>query len=324
MVNTKLFNRYTVGARLSSGHTMRAMETTEPELPRAVALAWGVAANPQRGPKRELSIERIVDVAVELADAGGLASVSMAAIAGVLGVTPMALYRYVSAKDDLVLLMQEQGIGVPPESVREQADWRTGIEVWERAMADVYFQHMWLLDVPIEGTPTTPNNLSWLEAALEVMQPLPLDGTAKVSIALALIAQVRWEAHIVRGYIAAAAGAESEVVDLRAEQLLHALVTPTEFPFVHAALLEGVFSPESDGDPFAFGRDRVLDGVEALLAGRTVQREPVGTDPRELAVAREPKVRDALKARREAEKSLREARKREREAVASALEKLAR
>ena len=82
------------------------MESTEPELPRAVALAWGVAANPQRGPKRELSIERIVDAAVELADAGGLAAVSMSAIAGEFGVTSMALYRYVSAKDDLVMLMQ--------------------------------------------------------------------------------------------------------------------------------------------------------------------------------------------------------------------------
>ena len=48
----------------------------------AVALAWGVAANPQRGPKREMSIERIVDVAVELADAGGLGAVSMASVAG--------------------------------------------------------------------------------------------------------------------------------------------------------------------------------------------------------------------------------------------------
>src|SRR3954467_9579750 len=105
------------------------MSSTEPDLPRGVALAWGVAANPQRGPKRELSIERIVDVAVDLADAGGLASAAMAAVAGGAGVTPMALYRYVSAKDDLVLLMQERGIGVPPETVRETAGWREAIEV---------------------------------------------------------------------------------------------------------------------------------------------------------------------------------------------------
>lgn len=297
-----------------------------PELPRAVALAWGVAANPQRGPKRELSIERIVDVAVDIADAGGLSSVSMAAIAGELGVTPMALYRYVTAKDDLVLLMQERGIGVPPETVREQADWRTGIEVWERAMAAVYLAHPWLLDVPIEGTPTTPNNLSWLEAALEIMRELPLPTNDKASVTLALIAQVRWESHIMRGYASAAAtvGGDPDALDRQAEQLLRDLITPAEFPFVHAALLEGVFSPEAGGDPFAFGRDRVLDGVEALIDGRSAVRVSTTVDPLDEQAARDPKAREATKARREVEKTLREARKRERQAIAAARERLAR
>ena len=53
-------------------------EAVEPELPRGIALAWGVAANPQRGPKREMSVEKIVDAAIELADAEGLGAVSMA------------------------------------------------------------------------------------------------------------------------------------------------------------------------------------------------------------------------------------------------------
>ena len=73
----------------------------ELELPRGVALAWGIAASPQRGPKREMSVERIVEAAVEIADAEGLGAVSMAAVAARLGYTPMSLYRYVTAKDDL-------------------------------------------------------------------------------------------------------------------------------------------------------------------------------------------------------------------------------
>ena len=71
-------------------------EDADLELPRGVALAWGVAADPQRGPKREMSVERIVDAAVELADAEGLGAVSMAAVAARLGYTPMSLYRYVT------------------------------------------------------------------------------------------------------------------------------------------------------------------------------------------------------------------------------------
>lgn len=302
------------------------MESTEPELPRAVALAWGVAANPQRGPKRELSIERIVDVAVALADAGGLSAVSMSAIAGELGVTSMALYRYVTAKDDLVLLMQERGIGVPPEELREVEGWRPAVDAWARAMRAVYLDHLWLLDVPIEGTPTTPNNLAWLDAVLEVLAPVPLDYEAKLSVCLALIAQVRWESHIIRGYLlaAAAAGVDTDTVDRNAETLLRQLVTPAEFPQVHAALLEGAFSPETEGDPFAFGRDMVLDGVESMLDGRPPAPRPAWPDPLDEQAARDPKAREATKARREAEKAVREARKREREAIAKARERLAR
>ena len=103
---------------------MADTDDEDDDLPRGVALAWGVAASPQRGPKREMSVERIVEAAVEIADAEGLGAVSMAAVAARLGYTPMSLYRYVTAKDDLVLLMQEEATGLPPESVREVEGWR--------------------------------------------------------------------------------------------------------------------------------------------------------------------------------------------------------
>ena len=60
-----------------------------------------------------MSVEKIVDAAIEIADADGLGAVSMAAVATRLGYTPMSLYRYVSAKDDLMLLMQETATGTP-------------------------------------------------------------------------------------------------------------------------------------------------------------------------------------------------------------------
>jgi AcrR family transcriptional regulator len=297
----------------------------EPDIPRAVALAWGVAANPQRGPKRELSIERIVDVAVGLADAGGLAAVSMAAIAGELGVTSMALYRYVTSKDDLLVLMQEDGIGLPPESVRETAaeGWRAGMEAWSNAMSEIYREHSWLLDIPIEGTPTTPNNLAWLDVALEILAAVPLDGNQKTSAVLALIAQSRWESHIIRGYMnaIATAGVSADDLDERTERMLRGLISADDLPFVREALDAGVFSPEAEGDPFAFGRALVLDGLEALIAGRATASADVVADPFAAVIERDPKVKDAVKSRREAEKHLREARKREREAQRNAREK---
>ncbi len=100
-------------------------DAVEDALPRAVALSWGVAERPQRGPKRELSIERIVDAAIEIADAEGLAAVSMSRVAASLGFTTMSLYRYLTSKDDLLLLMQDTVCAVPIPS--EDDDDATGV-----------------------------------------------------------------------------------------------------------------------------------------------------------------------------------------------------
>jgi AcrR family transcriptional regulator len=299
----------------------------EQELPRGVALAWGVAAAPQRGPKRELSIERIVEVAAGLADAGGLSAVSMSAIAGELGVTPMALYRYVSAKDDLVLLMNEEGIGVPPETVAEAEGWRAGLAAWTDAIAERYREHPWLLDIPIQGTPSTPNDLAWLDAALAVLEPTPFGDGEKLAVSLMLIAQARWEGFIARGFDAALAGGQSpEELDAQWERMMGPLVTADRFPHVAPLVARGAFGAEQQGDPFAFARESILDGLVADAAAREAGAPPrvvAGQDPADPAL-KDPKYREAVKARREQEKRLREARAKERETLRHARERLAR
>ncbi len=65
----------------------------------------------ERKPRLGLSLERVVRSGVELADADGLAAVSMKRVAERLGFTTMSLYRYVSSKDELLLLMQDSSGG---------------------------------------------------------------------------------------------------------------------------------------------------------------------------------------------------------------------
>ena len=298
---------------------------SDPDLPRGVALAWGVAANPQRGPKRELSIERIVDAAVEIADAGGLGAVSMASVSASLGFTTMSLYRYVSAKDDLVLLMGEAGFGVPPETVREADGWREGLKVWSHEQVAMYERHPWLLDIPISGTPMTPNSLAWLDAGLGVLADQPLDSEEKLSIALAVMAQTRWRGTIERGYreAAEAAGVAPDAIDQGAASMLGQLITAEEFPHLRVLLDDGAFAPGPD-DPFAFGLERVLDGIERYISLQPAERVRPGWGEVDPAVDGDPKVREAAKGVREAEKALREARKRERQARTAAAERLRR
>ena len=305
-------------------------DVDEPELPRSIALAWGVATNPQRGPKRELSIERIVESAIDIADEKGLGAVSMAAIASSLGFTPMSLYRYVSAKDDLIVLMQDHAVGVPPETVAEEArahGWRAGMAEWAAGNVDVYRRHPWVLDVPVTGSTSTPNSAAWLDAALEVLAELPVSEVEKVSMVLVVMGQTRWQGLVERSYAEAAdaIGADADRIDSDQEALMRRLITPEGFPSVARALAAGAFAP-GGGDPFEFGIERVLDGIEGYVAARAAgapAAEPAQFDDDD-ALRRDPKVKEAVKARREAEKQLREARKRERERMREARERMRR
>src|ERR1700759_3627771 len=93
--------------------------------PSALDLLWGTPARPRRGPKPSLPRERIVTAAIALADAEGLASLSMQHLAEQLGCAKMALYRYVPGKAELVALMIDEAIGEPPPAPG-QPDGRDG------------------------------------------------------------------------------------------------------------------------------------------------------------------------------------------------------
>ena len=240
-------------------------DTPEIELPRGIALAWGVATHPQRGPKRELSIEGIVDAAIAIADDKGLAAVSMSSVAASLGFTTMSLYRYVSAKEDLLLLMQDQAIGVPSRAAQEATSWREGLTSVYREMVEVYAAHPWILDIDITGLPSTPNNLAWMDCGLGALSETPLTQEERLSTVLALTGSARWESQINRGYDARAAqtGVSPSERDLADAHIMSTLVTREQFPHLHGAIQSGVFTGEDN--PFEYGLSRLLDGVEQYI-----------------------------------------------------------
>lgn len=299
-----------------------------PELPRGIALAWGVAANPQRGPKREMSVEKIVAAAVELADAEGLGAVSMAAVAAKLGFTPMSLYRYVTAKDDLLLLMQEEATGVPPDEHREQEGWRGQLRALFDAQVRHYLEHPWILSLPITGSPITPNSSAWIDAGLAALAETPLDESERLAVALSVTGEARWYGQVTAGYTeqARSDGLTPAEVSAREQALFDQVITAQEYPSLRRAIDAGVFAAEDD--PFQFAMDRVFDGVEAYIAGldRGEPHAPVQDwlDGEPAEVLADKKVREARKGVRAAEKALRDARKAERQVLKDARERLAR
>jgi AcrR family transcriptional regulator len=240
-------------------------------VPASIEAAWGLRARPGKGPKPGLSLDRIVEAAIKVALSDGLAAVSMNRVAAELGTSAMSLYRYVSAKDELLVLMVDAAAG-PPPPVQPGEDWRAGMSRWSWGYLRALRRHPWAVRVPINAPPVTPNQIVWLEDGLAAMAGTSLDPQEKMSVILLLSGFVRnWAtltADLTTAALATGNGDPDPTVGYG--RTLAGLIDPLRFPEVHKVIESGVLDDE-DGDfdqEFAFGLDRFLDGVESLMASR--------------------------------------------------------
>ena len=95
------------------------------EVDAAMRRLWGLEAKPRRGPKPALSVQVIVDAALELADTKGLAGVSMASVGAALGCSSMALYSHLASKDELITLLVDR-VAADEPAILERLGWREG------------------------------------------------------------------------------------------------------------------------------------------------------------------------------------------------------
>jgi AcrR family transcriptional regulator len=245
------------------------------DLPPMLEAAWGLRDQPRKGPKPGLTLPRIIEAAIGLADRDGLEAVSMARVAAELGAAPMSLYRHVPSKDGLLELMTDTAWGPPPAPLA--GTWREQLTEWARTMRQGMYAHPWALRVPVSGLPVYPNNVAWFEQGLASLADTSLTEEQKASTALLIAGYVRNEA-ITGTDIAAAirAQASDPDADLGADpaaewmrqyrDLMVKLADPARFPATIRLLESGVFdAPGGPDDEFDFGLDRILDGVERLI-----------------------------------------------------------
>jgi AcrR family transcriptional regulator len=240
-------------------------------LPASIEAAWGVRGRRPKGPRPHLSLDRIVEAGVRVAAAEGLAAVSMGRVAAELGASPMSLYRYVAAKDELLALMVDAASHPAPDPPAPDEGWREGLARWAWAYHAALRRHPWILRIPISGPPATPNQIRWLEVGLTCLRGTGLAEREKLSIVILLSGFVRQEATLSADVDAAirAAGATPEQTVSRYGRALARLTDPLRFPALRAVIDCGVFDEPDDPDgEFVFGLERLLDGVEALVRSR--------------------------------------------------------
>lgn len=240
------------------------------DLPGYLLAAWGRDVPERRGPKPGLTIDMIAAAGVAVADADGLAAVSMARVAADLGFTTMSLYRYVDAKADLLALMVDAASGLPDVPASSRAGWRKGMEAWARALRERLDRHRWILQVPITEPPLTPNLVRWMEAGLHTFSRTSLTHQEQLSAMLVVDGYVRNHLQLVSSIERAAQWDDPSVAGRTYVGRLLSLTDEASFPAVRAALVSGALEDESDFsvDEFEFGLRTVLDGVEALVKRR--------------------------------------------------------
>ncbi|NED94263.1 TetR/AcrR family transcriptional regulator [Phytoactinopolyspora alkaliphila] len=241
---------------------------------RMLELLWGTTEPPTRGPKPGLSVAKIVETAVRIADEEGLAAVSMRRVAEELGFTTMSLYRYVSSKDDLLELMQDAA-AVPSPDIDFDAvpdHWRDAAKWWASNNLVMFRRHPWFMDIPLSGPPMGPNQVRWMERFLRALEPTGLSPGEKMGI-LTLISTYALSAGRLEHSLTQAAsktGVEPDAWDPLYGEMLAKVIDPVEFPALTEVLQSGIFSGPADSPPdeIAFGLEVILDGVEALIARR--------------------------------------------------------
>jgi AcrR family transcriptional regulator len=123
-------------------------------------------AAPARGP---LTKERILGTAVALADEGGVDSISMRKVAQELGVVPMALYKHVANKDEMLDGMVDVVVGEidPPLA---DADWKTAIRERVVSARRALLRHPWASKVIESRTNPTPTVIGYMDAMIGILR----------------------------------------------------------------------------------------------------------------------------------------------------------
>lgn len=243
---------------------------------RSMALLWrdkDAEPAPARGPRPGLSIDKIVDAAIELADAEGLAALSMRRVAQRLGVGTMSLYTYVPSKAELIDLMYDTACG-SVEGDFESGDWRARLSAIARATWDLYRHHPWMLQVmAMARPPLGPNAIAGYDRDLRAVDGIGLTDLEMDSVVSMVSVYVQGAARTA----VEAAGSERDTGMTDAEwweaygPLLAKVFDPERHPVaarVGAAAGEAYQSAYDPEHGFEFGLARVLDGIEKLVESR--------------------------------------------------------
>lgn len=239
---------------------------------RTLELLWREpgTGGPARGPKQRSSVAVVVAAAIDIANADGLAAVSMRSVAAALGLSPMATYTYVPGKAELLDLMLDAVYQGMPRADLGEMTWRQKVSTIARENFELLDRHPWVAYLSTTRPPLGPGALAKYDHELAGFEGLGLDDVAMDSALTYVLGFVDSAARIAietRQALADTGLTDRQWWD-RTAPLLARVVDAERFPRaarVGAAAGAAHDSAYDAGHAFEFGLARVLDGLAGLI-----------------------------------------------------------
>ena len=217
------------------------------------AVATGVTRKP-------LTRKRVLRAALAHADKLGLEELSMRKLAEVLRVAPMALYRHVANKDDLIDAMIDVVFSEIELPARDDA-WRTAMRHRAVAVRDALERHRWAIGLMESRLHPGPANLRHHDAVLGNLR------ASGFSVEMAAHAYSVLDSYIY-GFALTKMNlpfenGRGDIPDI-AEGMLEPFPENT-YPNLVEFITEHAMKPGYQyGDEFEYGLDLILDGIERV------------------------------------------------------------
>jgi AcrR family transcriptional regulator len=208
--------------------------------------------------RRPLSSARVLQAALALADEAGLEAFSMRGLARELGVVPMALYKHVANKDELLDGMVDivfSEIELPPGDL----DWRSAMRRRAISTREALKRHSWAIGM-MESRHPGPANLRNHDAVMGCLRK------AGFSFTMAIHAYSVQDAYIY-GFALQERDTGFETPDSAGEAAARRAETIGALESYPYLVEIATKLPESGYDnavEFAWGLDLILDGLDRI------------------------------------------------------------
>ena len=197
----------------------------------------------------------------------------MRRVADRLGVGTMTLYRYVPGKRELLDVMIDTVVAETARPLDVPGGWRGRLTQVAQENWALMIRHPWMLQVGKTRPPLGPMIMDKYEYELGTIDGIGLTDVEMDSVLTLVLghAEISARRAIDAGQTVEASGLTDEEWWTASAPLLEQVLDPSRYPVagrVGAAAGEAYNAPSDPEHEFAFGLERVLDGVQALLDSR--------------------------------------------------------